>query len=115
MSASQILYKSPQSYSEQATKQLIHASNQSYLFSHYRAGEKPDFDKSIHALMLKKTTESNNCELLEFVVSKIEGKLEPCEKKRCLSDLVDEYRKCFKKVDCTDSEIICDNIGLVQF
>lgn len=115
MSANQIKNKTVESYHEQYLKQLVHYGNQNWLLNHYKVGEQPDADKAIHALFVKRMTSTDSCEMIHYLEDVIGGKIKTTDKKRCISDTIREYKKCHKKEHCSDTEVICDNIGLIQF
>ena len=115
MGALQLFTQDKDTINRQYEDKLLYTANQSYIFDHFRAGEKPDYDKMVHTLMVKRITDTCNDNLIEWIKDKIAGNLGCSKENKCLRTLIDEYKQCYKKTDCTDTEIICDNIGLVQF
>lgn len=105
MSQQQVLQKSIENYQEYFEKQIQQKSNEAFVYKYYTRNEL-DYDKVAHALFMSKIMCEDVCELTTYINNKIAGELEPCKKKRCLSDTIKEYKNYHNQEHCSDQEII---------
>lgn len=106
MSQNQVLEKSIEQYQVYFEKQIQQKSNEAFMYNNYKVGGKLDYDKTIHILFMGKIMCEDVCELTTHINKKIAGELEPCKKKRCLSDTIREYKNRYNQEHCSDQEII---------
>lgn len=111
--------KTIEDYQESLPKKIRHKANELFMYNNYMVGKEPDFYSLYHTQIYLEIMCNPNCTLVDVINKKLVDKLE-CKKYKCTSDLVKEYRKCHKKYDCTDTEIIkecCEisNIGETEW
>lgn len=107
MSSTQsILELNRERYLEDAERQLLVMSDAYFLKEKFLLGEGVDRDKMTFALQAQSYLCTDECEMLQFIADKIEGKLEPNKKKsrkRKLQELLEQFRNDF---GCTDEEVL---------
>lgn len=79
-------------------------------------GEGLHFGKMMQAKLFYKMLCTDNCELQNFIWDKINGKLkDKCTKDKPLKFLIEQYKKECNKPNCTDSEVIQECVGKIEW
>jgi hypothetical protein len=107
MSSTQsILELNRERYLKEADQQLLEMSETYFYKTHFLLGEGIDRDKMNFSLQAQRYLSIEEPEMLQFIADKIEGKLEPNNKKtskRRLHELLEQFRNDF---GCTDQEVL---------
>lgn len=82
MGTQSILIASQESYAQDFQNKLLKYSNNYYINKHYKVGEEVDRDKLKHAMIFNSLLCTDSCELVDWIVKKIDGTLEEKPKKR---------------------------------
>lgn len=68
---------------EEAEQTLMDSFKKNYFYKHYKIGDgKEDLDKIEHAINMRRIMCSSNCEIINYIQDKIEGKLIGTKKKK---------------------------------
>jgi hypothetical protein len=107
MSSTQsILELNRERYLHEAEQELLQMSDAYFYKVNFLLGEGVDRDKMNFSLQAEQYLNTEECEMLQFISDKIEGKLEPNKKKtskRRLHELLEQFRNDF---GCTDAEVL---------
>lgn len=115
MSSTQILFQNIDNYSQQFEDRLIKQANALWLEYNYLVKSDLDSAEVAHNLVYDRMLCTQNCTLINYINKKIAGKLEKKCKKR-LSDSINNYKSCYKKISCKEAEESCiGDIGITQF
>jgi len=94
MSAQNILYLNREVYLEKAEKNLLQMSDAYFFDKHFKIGEGVNEDKMSFYYKMHRLLCTDDCEMIEFIQDKIEGKLEEsCGIKRKPKQTISEVMK----------------------
>lgn len=98
MSTQSIIKKSKERYYEEFDKKAQCNANDYYMYKHFRIGHDMNDIEALFYNKLRKLMCTDNCELIDWVKKKLEGKLEECgvkkkSKERTLQDLIRDAQK----------------------
>lgn len=114
--AQSILVTSIQGYQDKYTKRILEYGRAYMMKKRFLLGEGLDYKKVFHAKMLYKTLCTENCDLEQYIWDKINGKLkDKCSREKPLKHLIEQYKKECNKPSCTDSEVITECAGKIEW
>ncbi|HSE99899.1 MAG TPA: hypothetical protein VLA48_03300 [Nitrososphaeraceae archaeon] len=107
-----ILDLNRETYLEKAEKNLLQMSDAYFFDKHFKIGEGVNEDKMSFYYQMHRLLCTDDCEMIEFIQDKIEGKLEDCGVKRKPKQTISEVMKIaeehFEDKCC---EVISDSCG----
>lgn len=114
--AQSILVASISSYQEKYTKRLLSYGRDYMLKKRFLLGQGLDTGRAFHAKMMYATLCTENCELEQYIWDKINGKLkDKCTRDKPLKHLIEQYKKECNKPSCSDSEVITECAGKIEW
>ena len=81
MSTQSILLKDKAHYAKEFEKQILWNADRYYMHRFYRLGEDMNFNEAMYYSKMGSFICTKNCELIDWIKNKLEGKLENCGKK----------------------------------
>ena len=110
MSTQQILPKSKENYYQKISEITRCSANNYYMYSHFRIGENINYLEVMYYNELKRILCEDNCELIDWIKKKLEGRLEDCgikSKKR--GQLIDVLNQAQKHTKCNNqTDAVCE-------
>lgn len=109
MSTQSIIKKSKERYYEEFDKKAQCNADHYFMYNNFRIGEDMNYMEALFYNKLKKLMCTDNCELVDWIKKKLEGKLEECgvkkTKEKSLQDLLQMVQKQTK---CSTQTEACD-------